>query len=177
MGNKILVLGHGRHGKDTVGEMINKHTGLTFKSSSLAAAEIFLFDDLKEEYGYETFEECFNDRHTQYGDYNMRQIWHEKIAEYNTPDKARLAREILKQNDMYLGMRSDDEIQASIKGSLFDWVIGVYDYRKPLEPKESFNIDMWAVSDFVIMNNSTLEVLEQRVKAFCGVIKESVSTI
>jgi hypothetical protein len=172
MDKKILLLGHGRHGKDTVAEFINKYTGMNFKSSSLAAAEIFLFDDLKEQYGYETFEECFNDRHTQYGDYNMRDIWHRKIAEYNTPDKAKLASEILIENDMYVGMRSDEECQASIEKGLFDYIIGVYDPRKPLEPNTSFNIDMWTVCNFIIMNNSTLDVLEDRVKVFSQVIKD-----
>lgn len=167
--SKILVLGHGRHGKDTVAEFINKHTGMSFKSSSLAAAEIFLYDALKGQYDYQSFEECFNDRHTQYGPINMRQIWHEMISEYNTPDKAKLAEEILKHNDMYVGMRSDAECQASIEKGLFDYIIGVYDPRKPLEPKESFNIDMWSVCDFIIMNNSTLDVLEKRVKTFCSI--------
>lgn len=170
---KIVILGHGRMGKDTVAEMINKYTGMSFKSSSLAAAEIFLYDDLKEEYCYKSFEECFNDRHTQYnmsGGYNMREVWHNKISEYNTPDKAKLASDILKQNDIYVGMRSDEEIQACIKKGLFDMIIGVFDPRKALEPKESFNIDMWAVCDFIIMNNSSLEVLDDRVKVFCRAI-------
>jgi len=83
---KILILGHKRHGKDTVAQMISNHTGMTFKSSSEAAAEIFLYDALKDKYGYENPQECVEDR------VNHRAEWHDLIAAYNTPDKAKLAR-------------------------------------------------------------------------------------
>lgn len=152
----ILILGHGEHGKDTVAEFIQKHTGMNFESSSMAAARIFLFDELKEKYGYKTFEECYEDRR------NRRDEWHDRIAFYNKDDKARLAKEILKISSMYVGMRSDEECQECLSQGLFDYVIGVFDPRKPLEPKSSFKIDMFAVSDFIICNNSTLEVLENR---------------
>lgn len=59
---KILILGHARHGKDTLAEILNKEYGMTFMSSSQAANEIFLFDELKNKYGYKTKEESFNDR-------------------------------------------------------------------------------------------------------------------
>lgn len=171
MGKKILLIGHGRHGKDTVAEMINKHTGLTFKSSSLAAAEIFLYEDLKNEYNYQSPEECFNDRHTDMGTYNMRDVWHQKISEYNTPDKSKLASKILEENDIYVGMRSNDEYKACLDAGLFDLIIAVLDPRKPLEPNTSFNIDVWEACDFVIMNNGDLELLDKRVKMLCEMLK------
>ena len=54
MGKKILILAHMRHGKDTFAEILNKHFEFDFKSSSQAAADIFLYDELKDKYGYKT---------------------------------------------------------------------------------------------------------------------------
>jgi hypothetical protein len=49
---KILILGNARHGKDTLAELFNKYFGLTFMSSSQASADFFLYDQLKDKYGY-----------------------------------------------------------------------------------------------------------------------------
>lgn len=153
---KLCLLGHCRHGKDTLAEIIEKNFGLTFKSSSLAASEIFLYDALKDKYNYTSPEECFNDR------VNHRAEWYELIKEYNSKDKSKLAKSILEKNDMYVGMREHTEIKACLEQNLFDYVIGVYDPRKPEEPKESFNINLWEESDFIITNSTTIEDLEKR---------------
>ena len=60
---KLLIIGNGRHGKDTMAEILQRDHGIKFKASSMAASEIFINDALKEKYGYATAEECFNDRH------------------------------------------------------------------------------------------------------------------
>lgn len=155
---KILIVGHGRHGKDTVAEFICKYTNYKAIASSLAAAEIFIFEELKNKYNYKTFEECFEDRS------NHRSEWYDLICGYNKNDKARLAKDIMKTNDIYTGMRDDLEIQECLKNNIFDYVIGVYDPRKPLEPNSSFNIDIFNVSDIIICNNKDLSNLEDNVK-------------
>lgn len=157
---KLLIIGHMRHGKDTVAEMIEEFTGMSFKSSSEMAAEIFIYDKLKNKYGYNSFIKCFEDR------MNHRAEWHDLICKFNYPDKARLAKEILKYNDMYVGMRSQEEINKCIHDKVFDMIIGVYNDRKPLESKNSFNIDLWKSSDIIIPNNTTLEDLRTKVKKF-----------
>jgi hypothetical protein len=154
---KLLIIGHARHGKDTVGEMLQKNFGLTFKSSSLAASEIFIYDTLKEKYGYSTPEECFEDR------VNYRAEWYDLICDYNSVDKAKLAKDILVDCNMYIGMRDFAEIQKCKEDGIFDFIIGVYNPRLPEESKDSFNIDLWKESDFVIPNSGTLEDLEERV--------------
>lgn len=155
---KLLIIGHGRHGKDTVAANISQHFGMTFMSSSQAAADIFIYDALKDKYGYETPEQCYADRA------NHRKEWHDLICEYNKKDKARLAKEILKKDDIYVGMRSDEELEECLNQSLFHWVIGVYDPRKPHEPSDSFDIDLWEKADFIIPNAGSLWDL--RVKVF-----------
>jgi len=157
---KLLIIGHMRHGKDTVAEMIEEFTGMSFKSSSEMAAEIFIYDELKGKYGYTSFTECFEDRMLH------RAEWHDLICEYNIPDKARLAKEILKHNDMYVGMRSQDEIQKCIDDEIFDMIIGVYDENKPLELKDSFNINLFKSSDIIIPTGD-LELVKSKVKKIC----------
>jgi hypothetical protein len=156
---KILILGHARHGKDTLAGFLKEIYGLTFRSSSALAAELFLFDTLNKHYGfnYKTVSECFEDR------LNHRALWRRLIAEYNTPDKARLAKEILSRADMYVGMRANDEVEECQRQSLFNWIIGVYDPRKPKEPSDSFNVNIWEKCDIVIPNAGTVEHLRHRV--------------
>jgi len=160
---KLLIIGHMRHGKDTVAEIIEEHTGMSFKSSSEMAAEIFIYDELKDKYGYSSFIECFEDR------MNHRAEWHDLIKNYNDPDKAKLAKEILKHNDMYVGMRSQVEIDKCIKDGVFDLIIGVYDPNKPLEPKDSFDIDLFASSDIIIPTGD-LKIVKEKVKKLCNYI-------
>jgi dephospho-CoA kinase len=163
---KLLILGHARHGKDSFAEILQEQFGFRFKSSSVAASEIFIYDVLKENYGYESPEECFEDR------VNHRQEWHEMICEYNEHDKARLAKDILKDADCYVGMRSGLEIEECVKQELFDLIIWVdASERLPLEGKESFNIDE-SYADFIVPNNGTLEEFTNRVRRIGGVFEQ-----
>lgn len=123
---KLLILGHARHGKDTVAQMLNEEFGLTHLASSEASATIFIFDTLKEKYNYKTIEECFNDR------VNHRDEWYSLICEYNNGDESRLAREIVERANIYVGMRSQSELDECIKNKIFDHILGVVDPRKPL---------------------------------------------
>jgi len=138
----LLFVGHGRHGKDSMAEIMQEYFGLKFKSSSQAAAEIFIYDELKGKYGYKTPEECFEDR------VNRRAEWHDLICEYNKEDKAKLAKGILEHADCYVGMRDSREINAS--------------KRLPLESKDSFNIDI-NDADIIIDNNGTFEEFKEKV--------------
>jgi hypothetical protein len=94
---KLVICGHGRHGKDTVGEIIRELTGMTFRSSSDICCEHAVFPTLSKKYGYKTLEECYADR------INHRKEWFDLIVEYNTPDLAKLGRIILTNYDMYVG--------------------------------------------------------------------------
>jgi hypothetical protein len=157
---KLLIVGHGRHGKDSMAEILEKDFGLTFMSSSQAAADIFIYKALKEKYGYKTSEECFEDRA------NHRTEWYEMICDYNKDDKARLAKDILKLTDCYVGMRDSGEIAECIKQGLFYRVVWVdASERLPLEPKASFNINENDADEF-LTNNGSLEEFKDKVIAF-----------
>ena len=161
---KLLIISGKRSGKDTLAEYWRDNFGLTFKSSSEAANEIFIFDKLKNKYGYKTLNECFEDR------VNHRSEWYDLICEYNKDDKARLAKEILKISDCYVGMRDDKELQECELQQIFDLVIWV-DASERVEDEGSDSMKItkeWA--DVIIENNDSLELFEIKAEKIGRII-------
>ena len=161
---RLLIIGHGRMGKDTMAEILRDEFGMTFESSSQAASDIFLYDLMKEKYGYETSEECFEDRH------NHRQEWYEAIKGYNKDDKVKLAKGIVERTGCYVGMRDREEIKECVKQKLFDLIVWVdASDRLPEEPATSFNIDK-SCADVIIENNGTYEEFYEKVLRFGDIV-------
>ena len=161
---KLLIIGSMRHGKDSLAEILRDEFGMTFESSSQSAADIFLYDLLKDKYGYENSTQCYEDR------MNHRQEWYESICEYNKDDKARLAKGILERTDCYVGMRDRGEIKECIKQELFDLIVWVdASDRLPEEPATSFNIDK-SCADVIIENNGTYEEFYEKALRFGNII-------
>ena len=165
MKTKLLFIGNARHGKDSMAEILRDEIGLRFMSSSQAAADIFIYDALKEKYGYKTPEECFEDR------VNHRPEWYQMICDYNKDDRTKLAKGILKLTDCYVGMRDRDEIEACVENKVFDLIVWVdASERLPEEDKSSFNIDK-SCADIIIDNNGTFEEFKKRVIRFGKCLK------
>jgi len=158
---KILILGDMRSGKDTLGELLNKHFGMTFKSSSEMAMELFIYDEISESLGYKNMEQCFEDR------VNHRQTWYEMICDYNKDDRARLAKDILKEYDCYVGMRDLDEFETS--KDLFDVIVWV-DATERLGSNDSSNKISSDVADIIITNNGSLEEFDTKSKVLGNMI-------
>lgn len=165
---KILILGHSRGGKDQFAEYL----GVSYQSSSRAALEIFLFDEINrwremfEVKPYGSHDEAYNDRH------NFRELWHKLIADYNKDDPTRLARGILENNDCYVGMRSNREYQACMEAGLFDYVFWVDGTERTgiTEDKSSFNIDK-SERMIIVGNNGTLETLQRNAETAIAVME------
>ena len=155
---KLLVIGHGRHGKDTVCEILRDKYGYSFESSSQFCSRLFIYDMLKDKYGYKTEEQCYNDRH------NHRQEWYEAICNYNVPDASRLGRAMFSEYDIYCGLRNKREFFAMQNTGVFDYAIWVdrSDHLPP-ESKNSMSLEHW-MADFTIDNNGSLEDLEFNVE-------------
>ena len=158
---KILILGHARHGKDTVANLLAKYNkGIKYVPTSTIIAD-YVRSKIYPEIQYDSIDECYEDR------VNHRVLWFELVKLYNHSDNSALAKKILSWCDIYCGMRSIEELRDSC--FLFDRVIWVFNERLALE-SGSFNItvnDMIGLfSDkqrIVIENNSTLESLEQTI--------------
>jgi len=100
---------------------------------------------------YDSVEACYDDRH------DNRLKWKTLISEYNFPDKARLCKELLAENDMYVGMRCNEEYMAS--RDLFDVIYFVDSFtRCGRDP--SMGIEFDAERMIYIDNCGTLEELE-----------------
>jgi hypothetical protein len=144
---RLLVIGHGRHGKDTVCEILRDYHGYSFVSSS----QFVLDEAIWENWGqhrYKTKDICYADRA------NHRDKWADMITEYNTPDKSKTASGMLDQGySIYCGMRRRDEFEAA--RHLFDAVVWVD--RSELLPPEPFTSMELNKSDanIFIDNNST----------------------
>lgn len=154
----IILAGLARHGKDTAADIVQKHFGLTFAASSEFACDLFLFDKLKDEFGYTSKEQCFEDR------VNHRERWFNEIVNFNTPDLGRLGEMIFAKHPIYCGIRNIDELNILREKGLANLVIWV-DATERLGAAESTgsNTITKENADIIIENNGTLEEFEEKV--------------
>lgn len=150
---KLLIIGHGRHGKDTVCEILQEKFGYKFRSSSDYCAEKLVYPLLKDKYGYATYQEAYADRH------NHREEWYNIIHGYCQVDHSRLGREIFQDHDIYCGLRNKAEFHAMKNLGIFDYAIWVdrSDHLPP-EDQKSMTLQQW-MADFTIDNNGSLDDL------------------
>lgn len=183
---KLLILGHARHGKDTVAEILQRDYGFSFTSSSLFCAEHVIWEAVnnptaalehhvaagcpgltESELGselammrdqqYANAVDCFNDRG------NFRTAWFALIAGYCYPEKERLTREIFEENDIYVGIRNKREYYAAVNANIVDGVIWVdASERVDQEPMASCTVEPW-MSNWIIDNNGSEEELHRNV--------------
>ena len=157
---KLLIIGHARHGKDSVAEMLHDTHGYKFVSSSMFVGQEILWDN----WGvacYDSFDHMFADR------VNHRKLWADMITAYNTPDKTKTASTMLSRGyDLYVGMRRRDELEACLEADVFDEIVWV-DRSQHLPDEPADSMDLLATdADCIIDNNGTLEDLALTVKDF-----------
>jgi len=150
---RLLIIGHGRHGKDAAGEILRRVHGLKSTSSSEFAAQKAVYPMVADL--WPDWLACYQDRHAH------RDLWFHAIAAYNLRPGPSLAEQILVDHDIYTGMRSRREFELS--RLLFDHVIWVD--RSEIEPPESSgSMELTKEdADYVLDNNSDLEALADRV--------------
>lgn len=183
----VLVIGHARHGKDTVCEMLSRLYGLRFTSSSAFCADrvvmpavTALWDEYEDEQRgrnsqpptvprYATVAECFADR------VNHRAFWYNTIRAFNQDDPTSLARAIFKENDVYCGLRHRSEFHAVVNAGLPDVVVWVdrSDHLPP-EDRSSCSVEPW-MADYVVDNNGSLEDLERNVRSLFDRLMEGLA--
>jgi hypothetical protein len=158
----LLIIGHGRHGKDSLGELICKELPeLTFTSSSWFFAEE-MFNNQGGSTFYSSVQECFDDRA------NYRELWRDKMVEYNTPNPSRLAQNILATSNLYIGMRTLREYEASKKLFNFIFYVDASERVKYVDP--TFEIKYNPKEMIFIDNNLDLENLKHQAKIAADLI-------
>lgn len=155
-----MILGMGRHGKDTVCDILRAKYGLTFESSSHFVAERAVKPWLAARgVTYPTFDAMYEDR------VNRRADWFNAIAEYNAADLAALGKELFAEFDIYCGIRNRAEFLALKEQGVIEFAIWVdASGRLPPEPSTSMTITK-DDADYVIDNNGPLEDLAENVAA------------
>ena len=152
MNPRICIIGHKRHGKDDAAKHLSNAAGLRYLGSSEASMELFLLPLMKEEYGVNTIEEAMDLKNDDSRS-DVRAFMYDRICEYNLHDPAKLAKGIMSLADIYVGMRSNREMQECLKLGLFDLVIWIdASNRMPEESSESFNISR-DYADIIVDNN------------------------
>lgn len=165
---KLFVLGHARHGKDTVAEMIcANYEGFTFESSSHIACEHVVMPYLKlhKHLKYDSVEDAYADR------MNHRMDWYHAIKEYNQDDLRKLSRLIFSKHDIYVGIRDRDEFLAA--KDMSDLAIWVDAYGRVPADDPTCMIEQWD-ADVIISNRGSLKELEGRVVRLMDSIQCSV---
>ena len=167
---KLVVIGHARHGKDTVANLLHLWGGLPAESSSWIAAERFIYAALLAEgHKYRTLQECWEDRTSA----EMRTKWYNLIVEFNKDDPTRLMKLIFEKNDIYVGLRNRDEFLAGKLERRFDLSIWVdATERLPEESDNSMTLSKQD-ADIIIDNNSTLTDLHHKVYALVRLLNIS----
>jgi|688.fasta_scaffold01604_18 hypothetical protein len=166
---KLLIIGHARHGKDTVAEKICSKMDLASTSSSLFVGWEYVWWQWGWKH-YTTFNDMFADR------VNHRKTWADLISEYNTPDKTRTAKTMLSCGyDVYDGMRKRDEFNACREAGLFDHVIWV-DASKRRPPESAYSMELVVGdADIYFDNNGPQEELDLSVLRVIGIIARGLA--
>lgn len=153
---RLLIIGSGTHGKNTVGDLLEKFGFKCISSSTFLTEKVMIpcFKSIGIEYA--GVEDAYEDR------VNHRPIWFREIEKYNEPTWNRTAREIFVAGyNVHIGIRSRLEFIAS--RYLFDYVIWVDASNNSPSEDSSSNELSAQDADFVLDNNGTLKDLETNV--------------
>lgn len=152
---RVLVIGQGRHGKDTAAQLLAEAAGLRAVSSSEFAAQKAVYPLVADL--WPDWRACYEDRHAH------RDLWFHAIRAYNLRPGPMLAEQILVDHDIYTGMRARAELERSRQ--LFDLVLWV-DRSQVLPPEPDSSMELRATdADMVLDNNGDLAALVAGVAA------------
>lgn len=161
---KILVLGHGDHGKNVVAQLLEEMYGLRSLSTSEAGMTA-VWPVLGEEYASDCGGDVVAARAACYADRKVRRMeWREIIAAFNAEDPARLVRSIVETHDVCVGLRHNVEFMAA--RALFDHILWVHRPGFPLDA--SLDITLSPTTMVPIINAGSLDLLRGQLRKYFG---------
>lgn len=152
---RVLVIGHGRHGKDAAAARLADLAGWSFVSSSEFCAQKAVYPFVADL--YPDWRAAYEDRAT------YRDLWFHAIRAYNLRPGPTLPEQIFRKHQIYVGMRSRAEFAGA--RDLFDLVLWI-DASRRLPPEPSGSMELTAEdADLVIDNNGDEADLDRRLRA------------
>lgn len=160
----ILLVGHGRCGKDTACEYLAKITTLR----NAGTTSKYLCREVAHRKGISE-EEAYARRHESD---EMRTDWYNIGNEMREGGPTTLVRKALDRGEITGGVRAYDEIVACKDEGLFDIIIWIENNRVAIDPTVKFTSKE---CDLVIENNWTLEEFYERLRRFVRFAKLPLS--
>lgn len=146
---KFLIIGHARHGKDTVAYLLEQ-LGYTHTSASKIILDEIIWPILGPLYS--SPEECYQDR------VNHRSTWFDLIKAKITTDNTFLARRCLEEGYIFTGIRSRLEFEAV--RDMFDVVIWVDSSGRGIPPEPPTSMELTQEdADYILPNNGSVKDL------------------
>lgn len=131
---KVIILGHGQHGKDAAAVHLVEASGLEYLNASLWFAQHHMMKQFPGG-SYKNADQCYEDRK------NHRALWYDEIARYTRYEPARLILDIFEISDVYCGVRRKAEFLAAVPSTdAIFWVDA--SKRLPLEDPSSMELRM-----------------------------------
>lgn len=112
--NNIMILGHGRHGKDESAAILSKYTGLKYSGSS----SYYLCDYAAAELGV-SWQEAYDNRHAN------RAFWYNLGKRLRSEDPGLLVKKCLEHGNIVAGFRELCEIEFAINSGMIQHVVWV----------------------------------------------------
>jgi len=147
-GLRIAISGRGQSGKDTTCEWLAEHTSLLYKESTSMAALTHVFLQIGPLYGYETPEDCYQDRS------NHREEWRDAIEQLGVG----LYWGMMNHNDIINGIRSKREFQTAKRQGLFCLSVWIEAQDAPEDKSLSYDSSL---CDITVINDKTLGFFEK----------------
>jgi len=156
MVKKIILCGHGEHGKTTFCK-IAQLNGYKYVDASTVCLNQIIWP-LWGVHRYNSRAECFNDRR------NHRDTWRKLIKSVEDIDSTRLIKEVFKVSDIYDGLRNPHVLDAACREGLVNTVVWVgAEGRMSTRTVYSDRVISPASCTNIITNNGTLLEFERKV--------------
>jgi hypothetical protein len=149
---KILIMGHGRAGKDVAALHLHQKFGLRYEGSVSWHMKEHMAEFLKL-----PVQTAWDTRHEH------RMKWRKEIDRFREGDPARIVRRMLDTHDIIAGIRPRVEFEAVRDQGLIDCF--VYIDREGIEEDPTFEM-CEDDADVVIRNNSTIPVFKRTLNQF-----------
>lgn len=153
---KLMLVGHGRAGKDEAGEYLQKITGLKFAGTT----SLYLAKYVARKMGV-TEAEAYRDRHKN------RDHWYRIGNEIREGDPGILIRESLLHGDIVGGVRDIEEVIYARAKGIVDLVIWIENIWVPVDPTVKFTS---RECDIVVQNNWDLQTYHERLRRLASAL-------